>query len=310
MVCGGVLVGIRGCVLMPWNKAENNTSSDVTLAITRDYGRETILKKDVSYNKNDTVMDLLLNNATVNTEYGGGFVSSIEGLQSTMDSGGKDDWFYFVNGTLCDVGAREYFVKSGDHIWWDYHPWSNDNFIGAVTGAYPQPFASASGENAANIFYTELYENTAREIGNFISDKGARIVYHGSPQDFENNKPSGPSIVIMSFDEAAGMGWASDMLENGSRYGSYASLTGTIPTVFDESGEPAEIGDEIVLEIISLSSGIGDDSPVWFVLCCGEEGANQAYRILVAEPGSLDCSFGAVVGLGGRLFTLPILEAN
>ena len=54
------------------------------------------------------MMRLLAENTTVDTGYGGQFVSGIDGLRSTfgsVSSADAADWFYWVDGVMADVGA-------------------------------------------------------------------------------------------------------------------------------------------------------------------------------------------------------------
>ncbi|MBN1289957.1 MAG: DUF4430 domain-containing protein [Actinobacteria bacterium] len=309
MVSGGVLIGIRGCVFMPWNSASEDAPGKAELAVTREFGSETLADMNVPVNSGDTVMDILMKSVRVETSYGGGFITSIEGLKSTMDTGGSDDWFYYVNGTLCDVGAREYTVKPGDHIWWDYHRWGNNNFVCSTTGAYPQPFAGTAN-SAANIVYSSSLESIARQVGQYLRDSGARVVYRENPALFDRGSVDGPSMVFVSTEEASTTGWIVDMLASGQEYGSFITLENGTLHALDQTGKTVLLDEDISVAVQSLGSSIGEKSPVWLVLCNGDEGAKQAGRLLVTNPLKLKQSFGAVAGTSGHVYKLPFREAN
>jgi hypothetical protein len=88
----------------------------------------------------ETVMSLLMRNATVTTRYGGGFVQSVGGSSGGSAGGRSSDWFYYVNGVEAPQGAAATNVHPGDHIWWDLHDWSQTDSVPAVVGSYPEPF--------------------------------------------------------------------------------------------------------------------------------------------------------------------------
>jgi len=69
------------------------------LEVTRDFGQSQLYTTSVpTIRKDETVMRLLESKRKVTTSYGGKFVDSIDGLK-TRGSGGRSDWFYYVNGS-------------------------------------------------------------------------------------------------------------------------------------------------------------------------------------------------------------------
>jgi hypothetical protein len=118
------------------------TPGGVGLLVTRDFGAGALrVPSAPRVQGSETVMSLLMRNATVQTRYGGGFVESIDG-----DSGGRsaagapEDWFYYVNGVEAPEGAAQRRVHPGDRIWWDLHDWSQSEGVPAVVGSFPEPF--------------------------------------------------------------------------------------------------------------------------------------------------------------------------
>jgi len=119
-------------------------SSDARLLVTGDFGRTVVVREDVPEVRGaDTVIRLLQRNAKVATRYGGGFVSSIDGLAGGQRGGRPVDWFFYVDGVLSDRGAAQVRVRDGDVIWWDHHDWGSGPGSGsAVVGSFPAPFTS------------------------------------------------------------------------------------------------------------------------------------------------------------------------
>lgn len=111
----------------------------VTLRITKSFSQQPILHlSDKTRPLN--VIELLKAHTDLKTGFGGGFVNSINGIQSVSKNGETKDWFYYVNGILAPVGAKQYQLHHEDMIWWDFHHWKEGISISALVGAYPHPF--------------------------------------------------------------------------------------------------------------------------------------------------------------------------
>ncbi|WP_134683915.1 DUF4430 domain-containing protein [Brevibacillus migulae] len=146
------------------------------LWITRDFGAQVLQQQTVPLQNEDTVMDVLKRNGkNVETAYGGGFVTTINGLASEYKPGDGNskqiDWFYSVNGVLADIGAAEYPVNTGDIIWWDYHDWSYAVSTPAQIGGYPQLFTAAPADSGQDlvIMAAQGYEDQANQLAAALS---------------------------------------------------------------------------------------------------------------------------------------------
>ena len=119
------------------------TVGAVKLTVTRGYGAvELVSTTDDDVAESETAMRLLDRNAEISTRYGGGFVQSIDGLEGGGDGGSRRDWFFFVNGVESPLGAAEYELRDGYHVWWDYRDWTAAMRVPAVVGSFPEPFRS------------------------------------------------------------------------------------------------------------------------------------------------------------------------
>jgi hypothetical protein len=131
-------VAIAGCGL-----GAGKGTSGVTLTVTRDFGAVSVGSVAERHTPgSQTVMRMLERSFRVSTQYGGGFVQSINGLSGTS---ARRDWFYYVNGIEASLGAAGTSVHRGDRIWWDLHDWSATDSIPAVVGSFPEPFVHGSG---------------------------------------------------------------------------------------------------------------------------------------------------------------------
>jgi Domain of unknown function (DUF4430) len=131
-----VSASLAGCGL-----GAGKAPGGVQLVVTRDFGGAVLHSwRSPTVAGQETVMSVLIRNATVSTRYSGGYVQSIDGLSGGSDGGRSVDWFYYVNGIEAPQGAASTNVHRGDHIWWDRHDWSQTEHVPAVVGSFPEPF--------------------------------------------------------------------------------------------------------------------------------------------------------------------------
>ena len=136
-VCIALCLGLAGC---GFGAGEPKGGSGAQLNVTRDFGRTTVTTARLpKVRPSDTVMRFLQSHAKTKTRYGGGFVQSINGI-SGGGSGGRDDWFYFVNGVEAPTGAADRALSPGDVVQWDYRRWDATPRVPAIVGAFPEPF--------------------------------------------------------------------------------------------------------------------------------------------------------------------------
>src|SRR3954447_17365931 len=110
------------------------------LTVTREYGSVPMLDDEIGEVKeSDTVMRVLEGKAEITTRYGGGFVQSIDGLESGQRDGRPYDWFFYVDGVESPIGAADFSLRGGERIWWDYRDWTAANRVPAVVGSWPAP---------------------------------------------------------------------------------------------------------------------------------------------------------------------------
>jgi hypothetical protein len=133
----GVALAAAGCGL-----GAGSGVGTVDLTVTRDFGAEKLSEASGEANESDTVMRFLEGEDEIETRYGGGYVSSIDGVAESERGGHPYDWFFYVNGLESPVGAAEVSLAGGEKIWWDIHDWSASQGIPAVVGSWPAPFTT------------------------------------------------------------------------------------------------------------------------------------------------------------------------
>ncbi len=115
----------------------------VKLTVTRDFGAGPVLEREIGgVKESDTVMRALEGEAEITTRYGGGFVQSIEGLESGRRDGRLYDWFFYVDGIESPIGAADFSLRGGERIWWDYRDWTAAERVPAVVGSWPAPLSA------------------------------------------------------------------------------------------------------------------------------------------------------------------------
>lgn len=115
---------------------------DVSLRVSDGFGARTVRLTGIGKTPGaDTVMRVLERHHDVHTIDGGGFVTSIDGLEGKGPGAAPIAWFYYVNGIEGSTGASARRVRPGDRIWWDRHWWGAAMDTPAVVGSFPAPLA-------------------------------------------------------------------------------------------------------------------------------------------------------------------------
>lgn len=143
------------------------------LRVTRDHGARLVLEAATSDPpESETVIRFLDREAEIETEYGGNFVRSIEGVSGVEAQGRRSDWFFYVNGYWSPVGAGEARVRAGDRIWWDYRDWTDAYRVSAVVGSWPEPFLHGyDGELPPTEVVCTLAGRDAREACGEVAER-------------------------------------------------------------------------------------------------------------------------------------------
>jgi len=253
----------------------------------------------------ETVMSLLQRHFKLTTRYGGGFVESIG---SHSGSGGRRDWFFYVNGIEATKGAAATSVHAGDHIWWDLHDWSATDTIPAVVGSFPEPFTSGLGGRR---FPTLV--NCGTGVQHACNLVGSSLRSHGvKAADQLLGTGSGSdslAVVVGTWGEIKGV-IAAQLIAAGPRQsGVYAQFVGA-------SGQALELDNpkgRVVRTLhgsVGLIAATGDSSlgqPTWFVTGSDTAAVTAAARAFTAAR--LRGHFAVAID-GGRVIPVPLAPGS
>ena len=277
--------------------------SAVHLTVTRDFGA--VLVRSFGTPRvqgQETVMSLLMRNATVSTRYSGGFVQSIDGLSGGQEGGQPVDWFYYVNGVEAPQGAAATNVHPGDHIWWDHHDWSQTDSVPAVVGSFPEPFLNGlKGERLP------VRVECAAATGYACRTVTARLRAAGVPAAIAAIGSGGGASQTLRVAVAPWTAVEGDPSVHGiergpSASGVYArfSADGTTLTLLDQNGRTTRtLGAGAGLIAATRS---GEEAPVWVVTGTDAAGVNAAAGAF--DEGALENRF-AVAATSAETFPLP-----
>jgi len=281
-------LSLAGCGLGP-----GKDTGDASLLVTRDYGSEVVIDKpDQPVNESSNAMRILDENADLDTEYGGEYVQSVDGLSGDSKSGRSFDWFFAVNGIVAERGSAQFPVSGGDKVWWDYRDWTDAMEVGAVVGAYPAPFSTGYDNRDWGVEVDCLGDQVAcGMVTKQLEGDGVTITDTG-----QNMK-----LLVGTWDDIKDTPEGRRLEKGPGASGVFAEFSGGELDGMDERAETARV--------FGAGSGLvaamrrADDPPVWLITGTNDEGVQLAAAAL--NPPDLERRYAAVVA-DGLVSSLPI----
>lgn len=283
----------------------------ITVVVTRDFGKELILETDIELKAETSAMDALQAAAEVETKYGGGFVSSINGIGS--EYGGADskkkDWFFYINGVASKVGAGDYILRSGDIERWDFRDWSYQQFVPAIIGDYPKPFwhDRKIAIVPTVIVYEEPFVTEAESLLVSLRETGVSYISAILDDQLSEDIKQKSHLIIIATPENS---LISELNTIYKKLGFYAYLEpGKILTTDAAGNIHTEYGSGSGLIQATQNpwnpKGIGaGENVAWMVSGADVNGVKNAATALVNNQGELRYAFAAVVS-EGRIVKIP-----
>ncbi len=292
-------------------KSSGPVASEVSLWVTRDFAKSQLYEGKVTFSPGDSVMDILKKNLDVKTEYGGGFVESINGLSSGYTGADKKtrDWFYYANGIITSVGALDYKPAPGDVIWWDYHDWGRAVFTPALIGAFPEPFIS--GYRSQNTDTVILVAPGCEQQGNQLAERLRNLGAQNITVQLYDEKLVKDSdkitLVVGLWDRFAGEQYWQGMQKQRKKTGLFIEFTPEYFATLDVNGKIIEQYDRNVGAITATGSGMGDSTPVWLVTGLDQYGLDQTINVFTTKTDLFKQCFGALI-TGGTVIAVPVVS--
>jgi hypothetical protein len=292
---------LAGCGL-----GAGTTPSGVRLTITRDFGAQPLraLRAPQAHGQ-ETVMSLLLRNATVTTRYGGGFVESIDGHSGGHEGNAPADWFYYVDGVEAPKGAAETNVHSGERVWWDLHDWGQTDYIPAVVGAFPEPFLNGVEGRRAPVRV-----ECAEAAGEACATIGAHLREAGVPAARADLGPAGVGpeslrLLVGTWSEVRHELGVQSLAEGPSASGVYARVS--------DGGSAIELLDAQAQVVRTLTGNAGliaatrysGEEPEWIVTGTDPAGVDRAAHAL--DEADLRDRFAVAIAPGGSAVGASVL---
>ncbi|MBI4431197.1 MAG: DUF4430 domain-containing protein [Candidatus Omnitrophica bacterium] len=280
-----------------------STACAAKLVVSEQFGNALFESSQIEPQK-QSVMDLLDAQLEIQTKFGGGYVSAIQAGHRTLEEGDGRHWFYYVNGILSSVGSQQYEVQPGDHIWWDFHGWQGERMVGAVIGAWPEPFVNGyGGEKFPTVIWAnQEFKEDAERIASELRQSGADSVSvkdltDTHAVDTENSLPIyvGPWALL---NETHGL---SEIFQNGHRLGLFVKLENDKFIPLNWKGEAQDAVDSAGA-ILALKPGMEKVNPLWLVtgtdsdttrlavnfLIRGEAGSSKFSGVIVTQEGAIN----------------------
>jgi hypothetical protein len=291
-------VALAGCGL-----GAGPAPTAIDLTVTRDFGAQPVRSWSApQVHGQETVMSLLMRNATVTTRYGGGFVQSVNGSSGGSARGQPRDWFYYVNGSEAPQGAAATNVHPGDHIWWDLHDWSQTDSVPAVVGSFPEPFLNGIGGKRlpVRVECAAISSIPCRTVSSRLRALGVPAALAAiGPGD----EPETLRVLVGPWSALRGVP-AAHQIELGPRSsGVYARLAanGATLTLLNERGAPAR----------TLTAGAGlvaatryaEEAPAWVITGTDSTGVEHAAHAL--DAATLAHRFALALAPGGGALPAP-----
>ncbi len=287
-------VGVAGCAgvrgkCTPAAKGHVPGAGEVRLIVSEHFGTTVMLDEVVPWKQELNVMTLLAAHARVDTEYGGGFVSAINGVKSTfggVSSTQAADWFYWVDGIMAGVGAADYRLHGGETVWWDFHQWVDAMSIPATLSAFPAPWKGRPLEVATNEAWPGLQQWTQ-----------ASGLTLGQTSSLATGAPAG-GLIVATPQEVTTTRWLSQLLDSGDGV-QMVNLKGGGISLLSPAGAQGPPADAVALALPDTNNG---NRPFLVVLADSTSAAQRMFILLT--PNAL-AGHVAVALVNGSLVTLP-----
>ena len=298
-------VVIALAVLLSGCRPPHSEQIEVRVIVSHGFGNESLVDELVTVDNGSNALDALEQVASVETAYGGGFVTAINGISSAAGA----DWFFYINGILTNVGARDYALHQGDVERWDFHSWGFCSFVSALIGDFPEPFGHGYGGEVPPtvVVYSPGLENEASGVAAMQAQFGVGNVSIVTAAELSPEEKGRCNLILLGGRDCELVSAVNQLRDTLCFYAYFGE--GEL-LLLDSRGEAAgEYGAGCGLIQASQNpwnpNGIGAcQNVLWLVSGTDEAGVRDAVDVLVNHSAELRHAFGAVIA-GGEVIKVP-----
>jgi hypothetical protein len=283
----------------------DTSSSSVRIAVTCDFGKTVLLERVIEVEGTTTALDALRQVAKVETKYGGGFVSDINGI-STQYAGTdrkKGDWFCYINGISTNTGAGAYILQDGDTEHWDFRDWGFQSFVPATIGSFPEPFRHGYGGAVypTTIVYQNGCEESAMQIADKLGRLGVASVSTRNISQLSAEEKATDNLILLALPDCQ---LIAEMNQVWDRLGFYIHLQDGNLTICNSAGEATAEYTRSAGFIQATQNpwnpqGTGAcQNVVWVVSGTDETGIETAVTALLNQHSDFTYAYGVVLANG------------
>ncbi|MEM3737313.1 MAG: DUF4430 domain-containing protein [Candidatus Bathyarchaeia archaeon] len=305
-----ITVSVVAAGLLGQTSNDHASEVKVRVVVTKDYGAELILDREVEMTKGATVIDALREVAKVETAYGGGFVNAINDIRSEYTGTGvaKRDWFIYINGVLADVGGADYRVEDDTTTWWDFHDWDFHTFITAAVGLFPEPFLHGYKGKVCEtiIIYEDELLDEAMLLNSTLTECGVRGVSILKASELSREDRESPNLIILGTIKSPLISELNGIYQ---QLGFYIHYEGDRMLVLNSSGElAAEYSTGGMIQATqnpwNPKGTMAGESVVWVLSGINEDDVNDVVEVLISSREELAHAFAATV-VEGQVSRVP-----
>ncbi len=286
----------------PSTKVTEDQTIQIRMVVGLDFGKQVLLDDVLEVKAGTSALEALIQVADITTAYGGGFVTSIQGIKSgyIQQPSSRNDWFLYINGLLSNTGGLSYSLYDGDIVFWNYMNWNFRQSVTALAGDIPHYLIYGYGGKVKPtiIVYEQHYQQLAQELASSLSAQTvADVSIRSYPEISQSEKENSNLIIIGDHDfEPVALSYSiwdrvglfcryhNNMLEvydtNGNMSASYQSKAGVIQALQNPYNPRGTRACQNVMYVIS-----GTDS----------QGIAAAVNLLITQPAGIELLAGCVV---------------
>ncbi len=305
-----IIVAVTVCLNFDLTLNRETSKIKVRIIASNNFGKDLMFDEERYVSPESSAIDALREVAEVETAYGGGFVNSINGVNSkyTGTSMVKQDWFFYINGIFANVGGLEYKLSDGDVEQWDFHNWNFKTHVTATIGFFPEPFLHGYGGEVRKtiVVYEENLEEEARLVARVLTELGVENVSTLDERELSSDERGGSNLIILG---TIGSKTISELNEIHERLGLHVYFKGSEMVVLDSKGQITE--QHANGGVIQASQNpwnpkgtMASENVVWTIVGIDEEDLKNTIDVLIERRSEFQYSF-AVTMVEDQICRIP-----